>query len=201
MYLEMMGPQGLRQATELAILNANYMAARLSDHYSILYTSPAGRCAHEFILDCRDFEKTAGIRVEDIAKRLMDYGFHAPTMSWPVPGTLMIEPTESEDRAELDRYCDALIAIREEIQEIESGEADREVNLLKMAPHTQSMLVSESWDRPYARERAVYPLAYLRESKFWPPVARVDNPWGDRNIFCSCAGVEEVANLVESAEA
>ena len=201
MYLEMMGPKGLREATELAILNANYMAARLSDHYSILYTSPAGRCAHEFILDCRDFEKTAGIRVEDIAKRLMDYGFHAPTMSWPVPGTLMIEPTESEDRAELDRYCDALIAIREEIREIESGEADREVNLLKMAPHTQSMLVTESWDRPYARERAVYPLAYLRESKFWPPVARVDNPWGDRNIFCSCAGVEEVANLVESAEA
>ncbi|MEC7385151.1 MAG: glycine dehydrogenase (aminomethyl-transferring), partial [Planctomycetota bacterium] len=134
-------------------------------------------------------------------KRLMDYGFHAPTMSWPVPGTLMIEPTESEDRAELDRYCDALIAIREEIREIESGEADRDVNLLKMAPHTQSMLVTESWDRPYARERAVYPLAYLRESKFWPPVARVDNPWGDRNIFCSCAGVEEVANLVESAEA
>jgi len=197
----MMGPKGLRQATELAILNANYMAARLSDHYSILYTSPAGRCAHEFILDCRAFEKTAGIRVEDIAKRLMDYGFHAPTMSWPVPGTLMIEPTESEDRAELDRYCDALIAIREEIREIESGEADRDVNLLKMAPHTQSMLVTESWDRPYARERAVYPLAYLRESKFWPPVARVDNPWGDRNIFCSCAGVEEVANLVESAEA
>ena len=201
MYLEMMGPKGLREATELAILNANYMAARLSDHFSILYTSPAGRCAHEFILDCRAFEKTAGIRVEDIAKRLMDYGFHAPTMSWPVPGTLMIEPTESEDRAELDRYCDALIAIREEIREIESGEADREVNLLKMAPHTQSMLVTESWDRPYARERAVYPLAYLRESKFWPPVARVDNPWGDRNIFCSCAGVEEVANLVESAEA
>ena len=198
----MMGPKGLREATELAILNANYMAARLSDHYSILYTSPAGRCAHEFILDCRAFEKTAGIRVEDIAKRLMDYGFHAPTMSWPVPGTLMIEPTESEDRAELDRYCDALIAIREEIREIESGEADRDVNLLKMAPHTQSMLVTESWDRPYARERAVYPLAYLRESKFWPPVARVDNPWGDRNIFfCSCAGVEEVANLVESAEA
>ena len=201
MYLEMMGPKGLRQATELAILNANYMAGRLSEHYSILYTSPAGRCAHEFILDCRAFEKTAGIRVEDIAKRLMDYGFHAPTMSWPVPGTLMIEPTESEDRAELDRYCDALVAIREEIREIESGEADREVNLLKMAPHTQSMLVTESWDRPYARERAVYPLAYLRESKFWPTVARVDNPWGDRNIFCSCAGVEEVANLVESAEA
>ena len=201
MYLEMMGPKGLREATELAILNANYMAARLSDHFSILYTSPAGRCAHEFILDCRAFEKTAGIRVEDIAKRLMDYGFHAPTMSWPVPGTLMIEPTESEDRAELDRYCDALIAIREEIREIESGEADRDVNLLKMAPHTQSMLVTESWDRPYAKERAVYPLAYLRESKFWPPVARVDNPWGDRNIFCSCAGVEEVANLVESAEA
>ena len=197
----MMGPKGLRQATELAILNANYMAGRLSEHYSILYTSPAGRCAHEFILDCRAFEKTAGIRVEDIAKRLMDYGFHAPTMSWPVPGTLMIEPTESEDRAELDRYCDALIAIREEIREIESGEADRDVNLLKMAPHTQSMLVTESWDRPYAKERAVYPLAYLRESKFWPPVARVDNPWGDRNIFCSCAGVEEVANLVESAEA
>ena len=201
MYLEMMGPKGLREATELAILNANYMAARLSDHYSILYTSPAGRCAHEFILDCRDFEKTAGIRVEDIAKRLMDYGFPAPTMSWPVPGTLMIEPTESEDHAELDRYCDALIAIREEIREIESGEADRDVNLLKMAPHTQSMLVTESWDRPYARERAVYPLAYLRESKFWPPVARVDNPWGDRNIFCSCSGVEEVTNLVESAEA
>ena len=140
----MMGPKGLRQATELAILNANYMAGRLSEHYSILYTSPAGRCAHEFILDCRAFEKTAGIRVEDIAKRLMDYGFHAPTMSWPVPGTLMIEPTESEDRAELDRYCDALIAIREEIREIESGEADREVNLLKMAPHTQSCLLYTS---------------------------------------------------------
>lgn len=201
MYLEMMGPRGLRQATELAILNANYMAARLSDHYPILYTSPSGRCAHEFILDCRSFEKSAGIRVEDIAKRLMDYGFHAPTMSWPVPGTLMIEPTESEDQAELDRYCEALISIREEIREIESGEADRDVNLLKLAPHTQSMLVTDSWDRPYSRERAVYPLPYLREAKFWPPVARVDNPWGDRNIFCSCAGVDEVAKLTESVEA
>ncbi len=186
MYIAMMGPDGLKRATQVAILNANYMAKRLSAHYPIVYTGRSGRVAHEFILDCRAFEKSADIRVEDIAKRLMDYGFHAPTMSWPVTGTLMIEPTESESKGELDRLCDALVHIREEIREIEQGKADKKSNLLKGAPHTAASLTRDAWDRPYSRERAAYPAEWVRERKFWPAVGRIDNAYGDRNLVCTC---------------
>jgi glycine dehydrogenase len=182
MYIRMMGPDGLRRATEVAILNANYMAARLRDHYRVLYTGPDGRVAHEFIIDCRPFEKSAGVTVEDIAKRLIDYGFHAPTMSFPVAGTLMIEPTESESRAELDRLCDALIGIRGEIAAIERGELDRADNPLKHAPHPADVVGADAWPHRYPREQAAYPAPWLRAHKFWPPVARVDNTWGDRNL-------------------
>lgn len=177
-YIKMMGSKGLTHATKIGLLNANYMAKRLSEHYKILYTNDEGRCAHEFILDPRPLKESSGIEVIDIAKRLQDYGFHAPTMSWPVPGTLMVEPTESESKAELDRYCDALIEIRKEIREIEDGKLDKKVNMLKMAPHPMQDLLKgeEEWkDRGYTRERAAYPLPYLREKKFWPPVARVDD--------------------------
>ncbi len=191
-YIRMMGSDGLRRASQVAILNANYMARRLEDHYPILYRGPGGRVAHEFILDCRAFEKTAGIRIDDIAKRLMDFGFHAPTMAWPVPGTLMIEPTESEDRGELDRYCDALIAIREEIAQIERGESDREDNPLKHAPHTIEEVSRDDWTHAYPRSQAAYPAPWLREGKFWAPVGRVDNPYGDRNLVCTCPSVEEL---------
>ncbi|AHM61976.1 glycine dehydrogenase [Flammeovirgaceae bacterium 311] len=187
-YISMMGPEGLTQATRLAILNANYIKARLSEHYKILYTNNKGRCAHEMIVDCREFKK-AGVEVEDIAKRLMDYGFHAPTVSFPVAGTLMIEPTESESVAELDRFCDALISIREEIREIESGQADAQQNVLKHAPHTAAMIMSSEWSQPYSREKAAYPLPYTRENKFWPSVRRVDSAYGDRNLMCSCIPV------------
>jgi glycine dehydrogenase len=186
MYIALMGGAGLTRATQVAILNANYMARRLSDHYEVLYTGNSGRVAHEFVIDCRPFKKTAGIEVEDIAKRLMDYGFHAPTMSWPVPGTLMIEPTESESRAEIDRYCDAMIAIREEIRAIEEGRADRDDNVLKNAPHTIAALCADQWSHAYGREQAAFPVPWLRAHKFWPPVARVDNTYGDRNLVCTC---------------
>lgn len=194
-YIALMGASGLKKATQVAILNANYMAARLTGHFDIVYTGEGGRVAHEFILDCRSFEKTAGIKIDDIAKRLVDYGFHAPTMSWPVAGTLMVEPTESESTAELDRFCDALIAIRAEIAEIERGEADKEQNLLTGAPHPLSVVTSDTWDKPYSRERAAWPMPWLRERKFWPAVARIDNPWGDRNIMCSCPSVSEIAEV------
>ncbi|MFN4243297.1 MAG: aminomethyl-transferring glycine dehydrogenase [Tepidisphaerales bacterium] len=193
MYIRMMGAPGLRKATQVAILNANYMARRLAPHYKLLYTGPGGRVAHEFILDMRPLEASAGIKVEDIAKRLMDYGFHAPTMSWPVPGTLMIEPTESESKAELDRFCDAMIAIRDEIARIESGQWPRSDNPLKNAPHTAEAIASANWSHPYTREQAAYPLPYLRRSKFWPPVGRVDNPYGDRNLVCACPPVSELS--------
>jgi len=193
MYIAMMGPEGLKHATEVAILNANYMAKRLEGHYEILYTNHNGRCAHEFIVDCRDFDRAAGIKVDDIAKRLMDYGFHAPTMSFPVPGTLMIEPTESEPKAELDRFCDALISIRKEIKDIEEGRADRTDNVLKNAPHTAAALISDSWSHKYPREQAAYPAPWLRENKFWPVVGRIDNPYGDRNLMCTCPPVSEYA--------
>ncbi len=186
MYIALMGGTGLTRASQIAILSANYMAKRISSHYDILYTGSSGRVAHEFIVDCREFKKTAGITVDDIAKRLMDYGFHAPTMSWPVAGTLMIEPTESESRAELDRLCDAMIAIREEIRAIEEGRADREDNPLKHAPHTARAVTSDEWPHAYSREQAAYPAAWLRSYKYWPPVARVDNAWGDRNLMCTC---------------
>ncbi|MGC3989215.1 MAG: aminomethyl-transferring glycine dehydrogenase subunit GcvPA [Chthoniobacteraceae bacterium] len=189
-YIRMMGPDGLTQATQLAILNANYIAKRLDPFYPVLYKGRQGLVAHECIIDVRQFEK---ISAEDVAKRLMDYGFHAPTLSFPVPGTLMIEPTESETKEELDRLCDALIAIHAEIVEVESGAADPLNNLLKNAPHTAQAVISDAWDRPYARERAAYPAPWLRAHKFWPAVARVDNVFGDRNLICSCPSVEEYA--------
>jgi glycine dehydrogenase len=190
-FIALMGAKGLTKATQVAILNANYMAKRLEGHYPILYTGKHGRVAHEFILDGRPFKKSAGVEVEDIAKRLMDYGFHAPTISWPVAGTLMIEPTESESKSELDRYCDALIGIRDEIREIEEGRADRENNLLKNAPHTAHAVTADAWNRPYSRERAAFPAPWLRGHKFWPPVARIDNAYGDRNLMCTCQPMED----------
>jgi len=193
-YIALMGAEGLTKATQVAILNANYMAKRLGPHYPILFKGKTGRVAHEFVMDARRLEADAGIKVEDIAKRLMDYGFHAPTMSWPVPGTLMIEPTESESKAELDRFCDAMIAIREEIRAIEKGKADRADNVLKNAPHTAASLVSNTWSHPYPREQAAYPAPWLREHKFWPAVGRIDNPYGDRNLVCTCPPMEHYGN-------
>jgi len=191
-YIAMMGGDGLTNATKLAILNANYMKDRLSEHFKILYTGTHGRCAHEMIVDCREFKK-AGIEVEDIAKRLMDYGFHAPTVSFPVAGTLMIEPTESEPKEELDRFVDTLIEIRKEIREVEQGKADKENNVLKNAPHTAAVITADHWDRPYTRQKAAYPLPFVKEAKFWPSVSRVDNAYGDRNLVCSCLPIEEFA--------
>jgi len=192
-YIAMMGEPGLRKATQVAILNANYIGHRLGAHYPVLYAGQNGRVAHELILDCRGFKKSAGVEAEDIAKRLMDYGFHAPTMSFPVPGTLMVEPTESESKAELDRFCDAMIAIRAEIAAIESGQSDRANNPLKHAPHTAAAVVSPEWDHPYTREQAAFPAPWLRVHKYWPPVARVDNTYGDRNLVCACPPIEDHA--------
>jgi glycine dehydrogenase len=189
-YIRMLGYEGLKSATVYAILNANYMRARLQGAYDVLYTGTGGTCAHEFIIDLRPFKKTAEIEAEDVAKRLMDYGFHAPTMSFPVPGTIMIEPTESEDKAELDRFCDALLQIREEIRAIEEGRADKKDNLLKNAPHTQSELIASDWNHPYSREEAAFPLSYVRANKFWPSVKRVNNTAGDRNLICTCEPTE-----------
>jgi glycine dehydrogenase len=188
-YIALMGPDGLKKATEVAILNANYMAGRLAGHFPILYAGRNGRVAHEFIVDARPFQKTAGIEVDDIAKRLMDYGFHAPTMSFPVAGTLMIEPTESEPKGELDRFCDAMIAIREEIRAIEEGRASREDNVLKRAPHTVRAVTADEWGRPYTRQQAAFPAPWIAQRKFWPAVARIDNPYGDRNLMCTCPPV------------
>lgn len=193
-YIAMMGGEGLRKATQTAILNANYIKARLENDYPVLYTGSQGRCAHEMILDCRPFKLSAGVEAEDIAKRLMDYGFHAPTLSFPVAGTLMVEPTESESKAELDRFCDAMLAIRQEIREIEEGHADKASNVLKHAPHTQAVVLTENWNRPYSREKAVFPLAYVKANKFWPAVSRVDSAYGDRNLICACIPVEEYAH-------
>jgi glycine dehydrogenase len=190
MYIKMMGGQGLTQATQVAILNANYIAKRLEPHYPVLYKGDSGLVAHECILDLRNLQKTAGITVEDVAKRLMDYGFHAPTMSWPVAGTMMVEPTESESKAELDRFCEAMIAIREEIRTIERGEMDAQDNVLKNAPHTAEMLLSDAWNHPYSREQAAYPAPWLRDHKFWPVVGRIDNAYGDRNLVCACLPLE-----------
>jgi glycine dehydrogenase len=193
MYIRMMGGDGLKRATEVAILSANYIAKRLEDHYPVVYKGAGGRVAHECIVDTRHLKKLAGVEVDDIAKRLMDYGFHAPTMSFPIPGTLMIEPTESEPKAELDRFCDALIAIRGEIAEIERGAAPREGNVLKNAPHTAAALLATEWPHPYARDKAAFPLPYVRESKFWPAVGRLNNVLGDRKLFCTCPPVEDYA--------
>jgi glycine dehydrogenase len=189
-YIALMGKGGLARATQVAILNANYMAHRLREHYAVLYAGERGRVAHEFILDCRPFKKSAGIEVEDIAKRLMDYGFHAPTMSFPVAGTLMIEPTESESRAELDRFCEAMIQIRDEIRAVEEGRADREDNPLKHAPHPADVVCSDTWEHAYSRDQAAFPAAHLRAHKFWPPVSRIDNVYGDRNVVCTCPPME-----------
>ncbi len=198
MYIIMMGAQGLKSASENAILSANYIAARLREHYPVLYAGPKGYVAHECILDIRPIKDACGISNEDIAKRLVDYGFHAPTMSFPVPGTLMVEPTESESLEELDRFCDAMIAIRQEISAIERGEKDADDNVLRNAPHTAQMLLVSDWHHDYSREEAAYPVSSLRTGKYWPPVARVDNAWGDRNLVCSCPPMEA---YMESADA
>jgi glycine dehydrogenase len=189
-YIKMLGAEGLTNSTKDAILNANYLRVKLAGHYPVLYTGGNGTVAHEMIVDCREFKKTAGVEVADIAKRLIDYGFHAPTVSFPVAGTLMIEPTESEDKAELDRFIDALISIRKEIADIESKGLDQDNNLLKNAPHTATLVTANDWSLPYTREEAAYPLAYLKTSKYWVPVRRVDNAYGDRNLVCSCTPIE-----------
>ncbi len=189
-YIALLGAEGLKTASEVAILTANYMAGRLEGHYDVLYRGRNGLCAHEFILDMRHFPKAAGVNVEDVAKRMMDYGFHAPTVSFPVAGTMMIEPTESESKAELDRLCEALIAIRGEIAALEQGQADRENNVLKNAPHTAQALARGEWNHPYTREEACFPAPWTRAHKYWPPVARIDNVYGDRNLVCSCVGME-----------
>jgi len=189
-YIRMLGNEGVKSATEYAILNANYMRARLEGAYDILYTNHNGQCAHEFIVDLRPFKKSAEVEAEDVAKRLIDYGFHAPTMSFPVPGTIMIEPTESEDKAELDRFCDALLSIREEIKAIEEGKSDKKDNALKNAPHTQFVVMADEWKHAYTRQEAAFPLYYVTLNKFWPSVARVNNTHGDRNLICTCEPIE-----------
>jgi glycine dehydrogenase len=192
-YIAMMGGEGLTQASRIAVLNANYVAARLGQYFDVLYRGPGGRVAHEFILDLRPYRVRAGVTEVDVAKRLMDYGFHAPTMSWPVAGTMMIEPTESESKAELDRLCEALISIRSEMEAIELGEADAYQNVLKNAPHTAAFVLSDSWSEPYGREQAAFPTEWTREHKFWPSVRRVDDAFGDRNLVCACPPMAEYA--------
>ncbi len=194
-YIKMLGAEGLTACTKMAILNANYMKERISQHYPILYSGKSGRVAHEFIVDCRNFKKTAGVEVIDIAKRLMDYGFHAPTVSFPVAGTLMIEPTESESKEELDKFCDALISIRNEISEIENGKYTAELNVLKNAPHTSLVVTSDDWNYPYSRKKAAFPVKFTEENKFWPPVSRIDDAYGDRNLICSCIAIEAYENI------
>jgi glycine dehydrogenase len=191
MYIAMLGGKGLKRATEVAILNANYVAARLNAHYPVLYTGKNGRVAHECILDIRPIKAATGIAEIDIAKRLMDYGFHAPTVSFPVAGTIMVEPTESESKAELDRFIAAMIAIREEIRKIEQGAWPADNNPLKNAPHTQADIVDAGWNRPYTREEAVFPLPWVAANKFWPSVNRIDDVYGDRNLFCACVPVSD----------
>ena len=190
MYIAMMGEKGLTEATKVAILNANYMASRLADYYPILFKGASGCVAHECIIDLRPLKNQAEVGVDDIAKRLMDFGFHAPTVSWPVGGTMMVEPTESEDLAELDRFCDAMITIHQEAQAIADGTIDPANNPLKNAPHTAEMVICQEWDRPYSREKAAYPASWSKEHKFWPTVGRIDNAYGDRNLVCSCEGMD-----------
>jgi glycine dehydrogenase len=192
-YINLLGYDGLAEATKVAILNANYIARRLQGHFELLYSGREGLVAHECIIDIRPFKQSAGVEVEDVAKRLIDYGFHPPTVSFPVPGTLMIEPTESESKEELDRFCDAMISIREEIREIEAGVAPRERNLLTSAPHTLQQVIADGWDRPYSRERAGFPSHQVREHKVWPTVGRIDSAYGDRHLICTCAGMDEFA--------
>jgi glycine dehydrogenase len=189
-YIKMLGNDGLTEATKTAILNANYMKEVLKDHYKILYTGKNGRCAHEMILDCNEFKMSSGVEVADIAKRLMDYGFHAPTVAFPVVNTLMVEPTESESKDELDRFCEAMITIRKEVQEIIDGKYDKSDNVIKNAPHTAKFVINDHWNKPYGREKAAYPLKWVKANKFWPSVARVDNAFGDRNLVCACPPIE-----------
>ena len=191
MYIAMLGSKGLKRATEVAILNANYVAAQLNAHYPVLYTGRQGRVAHECILDIRPLKAATGIAEIDIAKRLMDYGFHAPTVSFPVAGTMMVEPTESESKAELDRFIAAMISIREEIRKIEQGDWPRENNPLTNAPHTQADIVDPGWNRPYTRAEAVFPSPAVAANKFWPRVNRIDDVYGDRNLFCACAPMSD----------
>ena len=191
MYIKMMGAEGLKLATQNAILNANYIAHKLKDHFPILYKGKNGNVAHECIIDIRKIKSETGITEEDIAKRLIDFGFHAPTMSWPVPGTIMIEPTESESLSEINRFCEAFIKIREEINKVKNGQFDKIDNPLKNAPHTHLELTANEWKHKYDRETAAYPSATLKSYKYWPPVARVDNVYGDKNLFCSCPSMDE----------
>jgi glycine dehydrogenase len=193
-YVAMMGGDGLRRATQVAILAANYLAQRLAPHYPVLYTGPAGLVAHECILDLRDLTATTGVTAEDVAKRLIDYGFHAPTLSFPVAGTLMVEPTESESLVELDRFCTAMIAIRAEIARVESGEWTHDASPLASAPHPAADVVAGEWDHAYSRELAAFPIPALREDKYWPPVSRIDGVYGDRNVVCSCGPIEAYAD-------
>jgi glycine dehydrogenase len=198
MYIKMLGEAGLKTATGAAILNANYMAKRLEKDYTIMYRGGNGQCAHEFIIDLNSF-KNVDVSAEDIAKRLQDYGFHSPTMSWPLPGSLMVEPTESEDKAELDRFCDAMLGIRAEIADIEEGRIEYEDSPLFHAPHTQFVVTAETWNRSYTREQAAYPLPWVKDNKFWPSVGRVDNVYGDRNLICSCPPVSDYMEDEEKA--
>ena len=198
-YIKMLGGDGVTAATKMAILNANYIKDSLKDHYKILYTGKNNRCAHEMILDCNEFKSSCGVEVADIAKRLMDYGFHAPTVAFPVVNTLMVEPTESESKSELDRFCEAMISIRKEIDEIAAGKFDNQNNVIKNAPHTSKLVVSDNWDKPYGREKAAFPLHWVKQNKFWPSVARVDNAYGDRNLVCSCAPIESYVEAAATA--
>ncbi|MDB3856377.1 glycine dehydrogenase (aminomethyl-transferring), partial [Halieaceae bacterium] len=190
MYISMMGAEGLTKATEIAILNANYIAEKLRDHYPILYRGRNGHIAHECIIDMRTIKDTSGITEEDVAKRLIDYGFHAPTMSFPVAGTLMVEPTESEPKTEIDRFIEAMISIREEISKVEAGKFDEQDNPLKNSPHTLDDICSDQWTHAYTREQAAYPVESLKDNKYWPPVSRLDNVFGDRNLICTCPSID-----------
>jgi glycine dehydrogenase len=192
-YMKLLGGEGMTEATRIAILNANYLKVALEKHYKVLYTGANGWAAHEMILDCNPFKRSIGIDAIDIAKRLMDYGFHAPTVAFPVPGTLMVEPTESEPLSELDRFIDAMIAIREEIREIEEGKADKDNNVIKNAPHTAKMVISSDWDMPYSREKAAFPMPWSEEIKYFTPVTRIDDAYGDRNLVCTCEPIESYA--------
>ncbi len=192
-YIAMCGEEGLKRSSSVAILNANYIAKRLHEHFPVVYTGTNGFVAHECIIDLRGFKESCGISVEDVAKRLIDYGFHAPTMSWPVAETMMVEPTESESQKELDRFCDAMISIRGEIAEVEAGKISAEDSVVRHAPHVHQLLL-EDWTAKYSKQQAFFPLPYVRGDKFWPPVSRIDNAWGDRNLVCTCPPLE---NLVE----
>jgi glycine dehydrogenase len=190
-YILMLGTEGLKKSTEMAILNANYLTARLKGHFDVLYTGETGRVAHEMILDCRHFKQTYGIETGDIARRLMDYGFHAPTLSFPVHETLMVEPTESESKQELDRFAEAMIAIKNELEDIKSGKADKEDNPLKNAPHTLIEVAANDWNHKYTRQQAAFPLPWVANGKYWPTVGKIDSGYGDRNLVCSCAPIED----------